>query len=194
MKGARWTGPFAVVTLVALAACGVPGPVIPPSSPASTEVRSHVLATPPAGREILLDVRFAGTVGCSMFPYSCVVVVSVLDAGASAPAGWRPPDTDPTWYPDDRDHDRDGRSPIGPDPVRGMPVLAPGRHRVVVSLLGSYDTPSYNPDGTVASDLLGRCAADVEVAVGDPPVPITVSFDPDPASFRAACSIVTGGR
>lgn len=133
----------------------------------------------------------AGTIGCASFPYACTATVSVLPADAQVPDNWRPPATDPVWVPDygnggTTDH-------LMASPSGDPPTLTPGRHQLIVSLLGSYDTPSLNPDGTVATDLLARCSARVSVGVGAQPLSAVVTFTPDYESFRGSCSINVEG-
>jgi hypothetical protein len=138
-----------------------------------------------------LDVRMAGTIGCAQFPYGCAARVSVLGPDAVVADAWRPPDTDPVWLPDFTDgvYTTDH---LQPKPVGSPPVLAPGRHLVVVSLLGTYDTPSLNPDGSPATDLLARCSATVDVGPGSGPLTADVTFVPDESSFGGTCSIEVG--
>jgi hypothetical protein len=108
--------------------------------------------------------------------------VSVLAPDAEVGRAWRPPDTDPSWVADMSGH-------LQPTPVGELPFLEIGRHLVVVSLLGTNDTPSYNPDGTRATDLLARCTATVEVRAGSGPIAAVVTFPPDGSSFGGRCSI-----
>ena len=95
--------------------------------------------------------------------------------------------SDPFWAPDyekgfSTDH-------FSQTPTGDLPSLSPGRHRLVVSLLGSSDTPSINPDGSWAFDALGRCTSDVDVRPDTTAIRLVVTFVPDPSSFRATCSI-----
>jgi hypothetical protein len=80
-----------------------------------------------------------------------------------SPDNWRPPAMDLVWVPDYANAgttDDFLATPSG-DPL----TLTPGRQEIIVSLLGSYDMPSLNPDGTVATDLLARCSIGVDVVV-----------------------------
>ena len=137
-----------------------------------------------------LNVRFAGRIGCATFPYSCTATLSVLERGADVPEAWRPASTDPWWGADAST----GTTAVtfDPKPLGGSPAATPGPHRLVVSLLGSYDTPSYAPDGSRAFDLLGRCTADVEVESDADGLDVLVTFTPDGASFRASCTLAAG--
>lgn len=163
------------LALVIAAGCA-PGPA--PSS---------VAPTIPIGDGARLDVEMGGTIGCATFPYGCGATLSVVAAGTTVAPEWRPPASDPRWLPDDSR----GTSPdrLDPVPLGALPKIPTGAHQVVVSLLGSYDTPSHAPDGSVATDLLSRCIGDVEVGPTTAVVEVRVTFTPDPASFRAACTI-----
>lgn len=170
---------------VDLAACGAtPPPSAPPATPTST-------AAPPATSpptSVALRARFAGRIGCATFPYGCHATLSVLEPGTVVPDGWRPSPTDPWWAPDYKGTTAEN---FGPTPVNVAATAASGPHRLVVSLLGSYDTPSYAPDGSPAFDLLGRCWTDVEVPNAGT-LDVIITFSPDPASFRATCSVAAG--
>jgi hypothetical protein len=131
-----------------------------------------------------LNVRFAGRIGCATFPYNCSATLSVLEPNADIPDVWRPAASDPWWGTDSATAET-----FDPKPLNGSPAAVPGPHRLVVSLLGSYDTPSYAPDGSRAFDLLGRCSADVDVPALDAGLELLVTFTPDPASYRASCTI-----
>jgi hypothetical protein len=135
-------------------------------------------------------VRFGGTIGCGTFPYSCSATLSVLAPGSAVDDAWRPPDSDPWWGPDwsegtNTDH-------LNPTPVGDLPDLAIASHALVVSLLGSYDTPSFTPDGKLATDLLARCSVELEVMPTTRIVDVVVTFTPDPESFRATCALKVG--
>jgi hypothetical protein len=124
-------------------------------------------------------VRFAGPrIGCvNNFPYNCTATLSVVASGTVVPDVWRPSSADPWWLPGD------------PAPLGRPPAAAPGPQRLVVSLLGSYDVPSYGPDGSRALDLLGRCWTDVDVPTAGT-VDVLITFSPEAADFRASCSVV----
>jgi hypothetical protein len=172
---------------VSLAACGsTPSPsTMPPAvaSPTATLAPS----SPPAS--VPIRARFAGRIGCANFPYGCTATLSVLEPGTVVPDGWRPSPADPWWAPDYKGNTAEN---FDPTPANGPAAAAPGRHRFVVSLLGSYDTPSYAPDGSRAFDLLGRCWSDVEVPTAGI-LDVLITSSPDPASFRATCSVAAGG-
>jgi hypothetical protein len=152
-----------------------------PTTPAPTPLASPSPSSD-SGAELVVDL--GGTIGCGMFPYSCRAVLSVVPAGTEVEAVWRPPDTDPWWAPD-------GPSSEGfdPKPVGGIPTLAPGGNRLIISLLGSYDTPSYDPDGSIATDLLSRCSIDIDLDPAAGPVEVQVTFTPDGLSFGGSCTI-----
>jgi hypothetical protein len=181
----RSLGPVGLVVGVALAvgACGFEWPSA--TRPAATV--SAPSASTSRAADVRLDVRMAGAIGCASFPYGCAATVSVLPADARVSDAWRPPTTDPVWVPDysaggTTDH-------FVATPSGGTPTISPGRHLIVVSLLGSYDAPSFNPDGTVATDLLARCSTDVTAVVGSPAVSAVVTFTPGSESFRGSCWI-----
>ena len=139
---------------------------------------------------VRINVRFAGRIGCATFPYNCTATLSVLERNADIPDAWRPPSTDPWWG---ADYSKGTTAEtFDPKPLGGSPAAMPGPHRLVVSLLGSYDTPSYGPDGSRAFDLLGRCTADVEVPPVADGLDVLVTFTPDEANFRASCTVVAG--
>lgn len=174
----RLTLPIALLAVVALAGCGTPPPsrTTPPPSPPATP--SSAPSSPLAA--IPMHVRFAGPrLNCvNNFPYACTATLSLVQAGTAVPDEWRPSAADPWWEPGDS-------RPLGAEPA-----AAPGPQRLVVSVLGSYDVPSYAPDGSRAFDLLSRCWTDVDVpTAGALDVLITFS-DPDPASFKVSCSVV----
>ena len=168
------------LAVVGLAGCGpMPPPsTTPPPPPPSTAPPSA--ASPPA--TLPVHVRFDGPrLSCvNNFPYACTATLSLVQAGTAVPDEWRPSAADPWWEPGDS-------RPLGAEPA-----AAPGPHRLVVSVLGSYDVPSYAPDGSRAFDLLSRCWTDVDVpTAGALDVLVTFS-NPDPASFRVSCSVVAG--
>lgn len=168
----------AALAVIGLAGCGpTPPPGTRPSAPAPPAASPS-----PASRAaaIPVHVRFGGSrLNCvDNFPYSCTATLSLVRAGTAVPDEWRPSAADASWVPGD------------PRPLGAEPVAAPGPLRLVVSLLGSYDVPSYAPDGSRAFDLLSRCWADVDVpAAGALDVLIAFS-NPDPDSFRVSCSVV----
>ena len=186
------TGLALLLTLAGIAGCAALQPRTPapstsfaaPATPSFTPA-----ATSPAAM-VPLDVRIAGKIKCAMFPYGCSATVSVLDADASVADAWRPPVTDPVWAPDYRGTNADH---FMPTPVGAMPILTPGVHKVVVSLLGSSDAVSFNPDGSVATDLLARCSAIIEVRAGSSPLKAVVTFaEGDPSTFAGTCSVKIG--
>jgi len=164
-----------------LVACAAPQP-----SPATTEPAG----TGSTAASVHLNVRFAGRIGCATFPYNCTATLSVLEPNTDIPDAWRPPSTDPWWGPD-YSQGTTGET-FDPKPLGGSLAAAPGPHRLVLSLLGSYDTPSYSPDGSRAFDLLGRCTADLEIGPDARSVDVLVTFAPDPANFRATCTLEAG--
>lgn len=175
--GSLWLAAIAL----GISACSAP----PAPTAAAATPRT---ATPPSVFRVALDVSFAGRIGCAKFPYNCTATLSVLDPNADTPDAWRPASSDPWWG---ADYSKGTTADtFSPDPIGGLPVAEPGPHRLVVSLLGSYDTPSYGPDGSQAFDLLGRCSADVDVPPIAAPLDVLVTFTPDEASFRASCTIV----
>lgn len=185
------------VTALALAVAGIAGcatpprPLVsaPPSSTAPAPIPSAATSpSPPAEAAIKLIIRMEGKIGCAQFPYGCLAATSVLPPGTDIPDSWRPPATDPRWLPDfaqgiySTDHLR--AQPEGPPPV-----LTPGPNLVVVSLLGTYDTPSFNPDGTMATDLLARCATEVDAPAAAVSVAAVVTFTRRAEDFGGTCSI-----
>jgi hypothetical protein len=164
-------------------ACSVPPPVPAVSPPPPT------VATPaPSTATVPLEVEMAGTITCQTFPYSCYAVVSVVPDGTLIDAGWRPSDTDPAWFAIDQDGTAMDHFHDAPD-SGGLPALAAGRQVVVVSLLGSYDVPSYDASGRVARDLRARCSAPLDVAPASAPIRAVITFVPGGAGFDATCSI-----
>lgn len=162
------------------------------TTPVPTSVVSATLgpATPSPSIEAgaRLNVRFSGKIGCATFPYSCQATLSILPPDTPVAGDWRSPSSDPRWSPD-RAKSLYSADHLDPTPVGELPMVPIGRHRVVVSLVGSYDTPSFKPDGSVATDLLSRCIGDVEVGSGTDIVTVRVTFTPDPLSFRATCTL-----
>lgn len=172
----RRTAATLAIAAAAVACSSGPLPVPSPST---------ALTVPPSRDDgVSLVVQLAGTIGCNRFPYGCGARLSVLPVGTEVPATWRPAPDDPAWAPAGM-----GDDTLDPTPYRTVPTLAPGGHRLVVSLLGSYDTPSYAPDGSIATDLLSRCMLDVDVSPRPDPVAIRVTFTPDDESFGGTCVI-----
>jgi len=162
----------------------------PPASPApSNSPGSATLSSAPV---VPMDIRFGGTIGCASFPYGCTATLSVLDPNVVVTDAWRPPSSDPWWAPDWSAGTQ--ASHFEPTPVGTVPGVSPGRHQLVVSLLGSSDVPSYNPDGGRAFDLVGRCSAEVDVPVPAEVVNILVTFVPNGANFQTACSLEAAPR
>ena len=172
---AAWTAAFAMA--VALLGCT-------PSAPVTPALAVSAPPPPSAASGAELIVHLGGTIHCGLFPYSCHATLSVAPAGAAIEAAWLPPAGDPWWMPSGSKTET-----FDPAPVGAIPTLAPGAHRLVISLLGSYDTPSFNPDRSIATDLLSRCALDVDVEPAAGPVEIQVTFTPDGVSFGGSCTI-----
>jgi hypothetical protein len=172
----RRTAVTLAIAASAVACSSGPLPV-PSPSPATTVPRAD-------DDGVSLVVQLDGEIGCNQFPYGCGARLSVLPAGTEVPAIWRPAPDDPAWAPAGM-----GDDTLDPTPYRPVPTLAPGGHRLVVSLLGSYDTPSYAPDGSIATDLLSRCTLDVDVASGSGPIAVRVTFTPHGESFGGTCVI-----
>jgi hypothetical protein len=164
-----------------LAGCAVtPSPEVAAPSPTS-------VASPSATAAIPVEVRFAGKIGCANFPYGCTAVLSVLEPAFFVTDTWRPPASDPLWSPDwgqgwQSDH-------FDPTPATPVPGLAAGRHQLVVPLLGSYDVTSFNPDGSRAYDLVGRCSTELDVPATAAAVSIRATFTPRGDSFQTACTL-----
>lgn len=137
------------------------------------------------GAELIVHV--GGAINCGLFPYGCFAALSVTPAGTKVEEDWRPPATDPWWIP------MPNSETFDPTPVGTIPRLAPGGHRLVISLLGSYDTPSYGPDGSIARDLLSRCTLDIDVDPADGRVEVQITFTQDGVSFGGSCSIEAVG-
>ena len=172
---------------LALIALGISACSVPPAPTAGRA--TPPTATPPAAA-VPLNVRFGGRIGCATFPYNCTVTLSVMEPNADVPDAWRPAPSDPWWG---ADYSKGTTAEtFDPKPLGGSPAARPGRHRLVISLLGSYDTPSYGPDGKQAFDLLGRCTVVVEVTPVAGGLNLLVTFTPDEASFRASCTVVAG--
>jgi len=172
----------ATILAAAIAACSgpMPGPTQSPTSDTTS-------GTTPTREVIPLDVRMAGKIHCAMFPYGCVARVSVLPPDAEVSEPWRPPDTDPVWIPD-ADDGTTTADHLSATPAGNAPMLAPGAHLVVVSLLGSYDTPSFDAAGHAATDLLARCSTPVDAVAGSDRISAVVTFVPGD-NFAGTCSI-----
>jgi hypothetical protein len=168
-----------------LAACAQPVPSTPAATSTSPPAPSSAVAS------ARLAVRFGGTIGCGKFPYGCTARLSVLAPGSAVDDAWRPPDSDPWWGPD-WSEGLYNTNHLNPTPVGDLPDLASASHELVVSLLGSYDTPSFTPDGKLATDLLARCSAELGVRPTTRIVDVVVTFTPDPQSFRATCALKVG--
>lgn len=170
--------------LLAVAAC-LPAPV-PSASPNATAT-PPIAATPTSVAGATLSVKLGGKIRCASFPYGCGPTLSVLPAGTAVNDAWRPPPSDPFWPPD---YSSGGTADHFQATASGaLPRLPVGGHELVISLLGSYDVVSLNPDGSRALDLLGRCAVDVEVTSVDQVVSVLVTFTPG-QDFDASCTIV----
>jgi hypothetical protein len=172
--------------VLALAGCAVPVPS-PSPSPSATVAPSPA-PSPTLAATIPITVSFKGRVNCNIgFDFYCSPWLSVLEPGTNVDDAWRPSVTDPLWQTRG-----DGMQAVDGKHwklLRGSPATAPGRKLLVVSLVGQSDIQSYNPDGTVATELMGRCAREVDVAANAERVDIVVTFKPDPATGRATCKI-----
>lgn len=164
---------------VVMAGCGAP----PTPSTGSVQATAAPATSSPAAAAAL-TVRHSGKIGCAAFPYGCFATMSVLEPGTVVADAWRPPATDPRWIPDASTTDL-----FDPTPAGMVPALTVGRHLLVVSLLGTYDVPSYGPDGSRAFDLLSRCSAEVEVLPSAAPIEVVVTFVPDGVSFGGTCTL-----
>jgi hypothetical protein len=164
-----------------LAGCGVP------PSPEPVTASPTSVASPSASAAIPVQVRFAGKIGCANFPYGCTATLSDLDPSTVVTTDWRPPASDPWWAPDwsqgtQSDH-------FDPTPVTPVPGLVAGSHQLVVTLLGSSDIPSYNPDGSRAFDLVGRCSTELDIPARAASVSVVVTFEPNGENYQTACSL-----
>jgi hypothetical protein len=169
----RWVLPL-IAVLVAIACSPAP---VPSASPA---------ATPIVDSSARLSVELAGKIHCASFPYGCGPTLSVVPPGTTVADDWRPPATDPFWPPDySKGSSTDHFETI---PVGTLPRLELGEHELVISLLGSSDVVSLNPDGTRALDLLGRCTLNLDVTSVSDVVQVKVTFTPG-QDFEASCSI-----
>jgi hypothetical protein len=189
-SAADWSLPGATVTIIGSSHADVsisaePGwcdrVAVSPTAPSGGPRESN----PDGGARLAVDI--GGTIGCATFPYGCYAKLSLLPAGTTVTRDWRPPASDPWWSPDYVD--ATSADHFEQEPIGSLPMIPPGNHQVVISLLGSYDTPSYAPDGTVATDLLARCIGKVEVGPESSVVNVRVTFTPDGASFRASCTV-----
>jgi hypothetical protein len=182
-RGVATRSALVVLLVLITAACSqrpVPTALLTATQPTES-------ATPDRDVGARLVVEMGGTIGCATFPYGCSATLSVLPAGTRVADDWRPPASDPWWPPDysrGTSADRFDANPAG-----NLPRVPLGRHQLVISLLGSYDTPSFTPDGSVATDLLARCIGEVEIGPGSGAVKARVTFTPDPASFRGSCTV-----
>ena len=129
------TLPVALIVSLAvlgLAGCGSTPPPSTTPSPPPPSTAPPAPSSPPAA--IPVHVRFAGPrLNCvNNFPYSCTATLSLVPAGTAVPDEWRPSAADPWWVPG--------------DPSRLLPGPRPrqAEHRLVVSVLGTYDVPSYS--------------------------------------------------
>ena len=172
----------ALLLAAAVAACAGPGPTPSPT------IAPTPPPTPTLAATIPIRVSFKGGLNCNIgFDFSCAPSLSVLEAGTDVPDAWRPADTDPSW--DTHEGMTGTAKPAKWSLMRGTPAATPGSHLLVISLTGSSDVVSFNPDGTIASELLARCATEVRVAPDASVVKVVVTFHPDPESARATCSI-----
>ncbi|HEX7490671.1 MAG TPA: hypothetical protein VF337_03090 [Candidatus Limnocylindrales bacterium] len=135
-----------------------------------------------------MDVTISGTIGCATIPYTCAVRLSVVDSATTLSSSWRPAATDPWWGPDWST----GMNATRLDPtVQGdLPEVWPGDHTLVVSVLGSSDLPaSFNPDGSQASDIIGRCQTEIAVDSSATHLLVTISLSPGDAGHATSCSV-----
>jgi hypothetical protein len=125
-------------------------------------------------------------VSCAVIPNGCGAKISVLPGGTEVAPSWRPPASDPYWagLPDS-----EGDVRLDPKLRGSLPWLAPGDYELVVSMLYGSDTPAYNPDGSPASDLLGRCSRDLSVVSATRTVAIQVTVRG--AGWAVTCGIET---
>jgi hypothetical protein len=139
----------------------------------------------PLGRAHLL-AEVSGTVECAVFPNSCVATLSVLPAGTAVSTEWRPPASDPYWGPE-----WDGERPVHlSSHLNGsLTDLPVGNYEIVISILGLTDIPSYNPDGSVATFLLGRCSRDVSVIPATQTITVRVTFRQTQGMLAGVCEI-----
>jgi hypothetical protein len=77
-------------------------------------------------------------------------------------------------------------------PYGGVPAVTTGKQRLVISVLGSYDEPSYDASGDRALDLVARCSTDVDAGEDAAALDMLVTFTPDPTgmSYVATCEII----
>jgi hypothetical protein len=77
-------------------------------------------------------------------------------------------------------------------PIGDAPTVFPGKHRLLMSMLGSYDVASYDANGELAQDLLARCSVDLEATEGSGPIDVLVTFTPIGSGWEATCEVVVG--
>lgn len=184
--------------MVAAIACAAPRPSSSPTSEptvAASPTSEPTLAaspTPAAPATIPIRVQFRGDVNCNIgFSFYCAPYLSVLEPGTELAASWRPAAGDASWATRG-----DDMQPVGGRRwtlLRGSPAAGPGRHLVVISLIGTSDLVSYNPDGSVATELLGRCAATLDVAPDAEAVEVLVTFESEASSTAATCRVEVSG-
>ena len=186
MRLARRTRGAAILAALGAVVAGcAQHPPLPSTTVAPTQAG---IPSPSAAPAIPIHIRFEGRVNCNIgFSFACGPRLSVLDAGTPVPASWRPSATDPQW--DTRGGGmQDVKASRWPR-LRGGPAAGPGRHLLVVSLIGASDVVSFNPDGSVATELLARCSADVDVAPDADALNLLVTFVPRPDSTLATCTV-----
>jgi hypothetical protein len=172
-----------------LAACAVPMPTAPPPPSASGGPSPSVTV---AVATIPINVQFRGRVNCNLgFSYYCAPSLSVLEPGTDLPETLRPSESDASWQTrgDDMQNVGGRRWTL----LRGAPATAPGRRLLVISLIGASDVASYNPDGTVATELMGRCSTEVDVAPYTDAVDIIVRFESEAETATATCTVELAG-
>jgi hypothetical protein len=106
-----------------------------------------------------------------------------VHAPGTAVDSWRvSPETDPTWQ---------GLMTGGFDPTPSLVPTAPiGPPLLVLSVLGSDDTPSFNPDGSRQRPLIGRCSVEADIPVSTNPAEVLVTFD---SGLGPLCEISLSG-
>lgn len=141
-------------------------------------------------REVPLHVHFAGSIACNAFPYGCSATLNVIGVDDPVDAV-RPSATGIRWITA-----ATGDTMFDSTPYGGVPAVVPGKHRLVISVLGSYDVASYDANGDLAWDLVSRCSADVDAPGDAAAMDVLVMFTPDPTgmNYKATCEIDVGPR
>ena len=171
-----------------LAACSAPMPTASPRPSA----KAGPSATAAAAATIPINVQFRGRVNCNLgFSFYCAPSLSVLEPGTDLPESLRPSESDASWQTRGDDMQNVGGRQW--TLLRGAPATAPGRRLLVISLIGASDVASYNPDGTVATELMGRCATEVDVAPDADAIDVVVRFQSEPETTVATCTVRLAG-